>query len=195
MSENARHEITQILVKLQDGKLARAEGANRVFEAVFGELRRVAAGLMRGERVDHTLQPTALVNEAYLRLVDVDSLDWQGRAHFFGIAARAMRQILIEHARRRGAAKRGGDLQRVTLHDDVCIGAVSELDVLAIEQALERLGTLDQRMARIVELRIYAGLTVEEVAHLLGVSERTVHGDWRMAKMWLARELAEGDPE
>jgi len=146
---------------------------------------------MRRERKDHTLQPTALVNEAYLRLVDGSAVEWENRAHFFGIAARAMRQILIEHARRRSRAKRGGGWQRVTL-DGLQITAASDVELLDLEEALQQLEKNDERMARVVELRVFGGLKVDEVAHVLGISRRTVHEDWRVARLWLAHQL-DGD--
>ena len=183
------HAITRILCELhQDPKGAR-EAANRLFEAVHGELRRMAGRLMRDERRGHTLQPTALVHEAYLRLADAESVDWQGRAHFFGVAARAMRQILVDHAREHAAAKRGGGLRRVTLDDRVGMTNADELDLLDLDRILTRLAELDERMAQVVEYRVFAGMSVQEVAHVLGVSVRTVHNDWRVARMWLGREL------
>lgn len=188
MSGSSRHEITQVLQELGEGRGGRA-AADRVFEAVHGELRRLAGGLMRREREDHTLQPTALVHEAYLRLVDDTVVEWENRAHFFGIAARAMRQILIEHARRRGAAKRGGGWERVTL-DGLQIAAASDVELLDLEEALQQLEKMDERMARVVELRLFGGLKVDEVAHVIGISRRTVHEDWRVARLWLAHQLA-----
>jgi RNA polymerase sigma factor (TIGR02999 family) len=188
MSGSSGHEITQVLRELGAGAGGRA-AADQIFEAVHGELRRMAGGLMRRERADHTLQPTALVHEAYLRLVDGTVLEWENRAHFFGIAARAMRQILIEHARRRGAAKRGGDWKRVTL-DGLQIAAASDVEVLDLEEALQQLEKMDERMARVVELRLFGGLKVDEVAHVIGISRRTVHEDWRVARLWLAHQLA-----
>ena len=161
----------------------------RLSELVHDELRRVAGGLMRRERADHTLQPTALVHEAYLRLVDETAVAWENRAHFFGVAARAMRQILIEHARRRGAAKRGGGWQRLTL-DGLQIAAASDVEVLELEEALQQLEKMDERMARVVELRLFGGLKVDEVARVLGISRRTVYVDWRVARLWLVHQLA-----
>jgi RNA polymerase sigma-70 factor (ECF subfamily) len=153
----------------------------------------MAAGLMRNERAGHTLQGTALVHEAYLRLVDDKAIDWQGRAHFFGIAARAMRQILVDHARGRAAAKRGGGLQRVELDDQMGLSGAHALDLLDLDRILTSLAEFDERMARVVEYRVFAGMSVEEVAHVLDVSVRTVHNDWRVAKLWLSRQLAERD--
>jgi RNA polymerase sigma factor (TIGR02999 family) len=161
-----------------------------LYLAVYAELRRLAASLMRRERTAHTLQPTALVHEAYLKLVDVPDTDWQGRAHFFGAAARAMRQILVDHARRRRAGKRGGEYQRVTLAAGLGHADREDLEVIALHEALEQLATVDDRLAKAVELRVFAGLSGPEVARTLGVSLRTADQDWRMAKMWLAQRLA-----
>lgn len=190
MDEKA-HEVTRILRELQKDPEQAHEAADILFAAVHGELRRLAGCLMRGERPGHTLQPTALVHEAYIRLVDSKSVDWQSRAHFFGIAARAMRQILVDHARERAAAKRGGGLRQVTLDSRVIAPGVNELDLLHLDRILARLSEMDERMARVVEYRVFAGMSVEEVAHVLGVSVRTVHNDWRVAKMWLSRHLTE----
>ncbi len=144
---------------------------------------------MREERPDHTLQPTALVNEAYCRLVDQKRMGWQNRAHFFGVAARAMRQILVDHLRKRNAAKRGGGLYRITLDDRLGVGCDRDMKVFELDEALTRLAGMDERMAKVVELRVFGGMTVEEVAHILGVSMRTVQNDWRVARMWLSREF------
>jgi RNA polymerase sigma factor (TIGR02999 family) len=187
--DSAPPELTQILLALKAQGASNPEATARAFELVHDELHRLASKLMRGERAGHTLQPTALVNEAYLRLVDGTSLEWENRAHFFGIAARAMRQILVDHARERASAKRGGGWQRVTLDERLDLIAQRDVDVFELDDALTRLADMDARMAQIVELRFFGGLTAEEVAHVLGVSRRTVQNDWRVAKMWLAREL------
>jgi RNA polymerase sigma factor (TIGR02999 family) len=192
MDATAKREITQILHGLEQEGADQARVTGRLFEAVYAELRKLAAGLMQGERPDHTLQPTALVHETYMRLVDGNGVAWQSRAHFFGTAAAAMRQILVEHARRHAALKRGGGWERVTLAEDVGAPGMSALEMLELDQALTRLAELDERMARVVEMRIFAGLSVKETAYLLTVSERTVASDWRVARMWLAKALAEG---
>lgn len=192
MRETARGEITEILQSLEREGADPAHVTQRLFAAVYEELCRLAAGLMQGERSDHTLEPAALVNETYLRLVDDTAIEWQSRAHFFGIAAAAMRRILVEHARRHAALKRGGGWERVTLDEQIGAPEVSALEMLDLDRALTRLAGLDARMARVVELRLFAGLEVKETAHLLKVSERTVANDWRVARMWLARELAGG---
>jgi RNA polymerase sigma factor (TIGR02999 family) len=195
MDGSNRVEITGILLGLRRESAGRADLTNQLFEATYRELRRVAAGLMRRERPEHTLQPTALVNEAYLRLVDGTQVQWEDRAHFFGIAASAMRRILVEHARRRGADKRGGDWERVTLDEQIGAPAVPDVAVLDLDRLLTDLSAMDERMVRIVELRVFGGMQVNEIAHVLGVSERKVYKDWRIAKMWLARELSrEGSP-
>ena len=146
---------------------------------------------MSNERANHTLQPTALVNEAYLKLVNAARVRWQGRAHFLRVAARAMRQILVNHATARAADKRGGDWTRITLDDEIAGSPNRVLEVLSLNEALEKLSRNDERMAQIVELRVFAGMPVREVAHVLGVSKRTVDSDWQFAKLWLADELRE----
>jgi RNA polymerase sigma factor (TIGR02999 family) len=156
---------------------------------VYDQLRALAAKYMQRERADHTLQPTALVHEAYIRLIDASRVDWQGKSHFFALAATQMRRVLIEHARARNAAKRGGGALKVTLHDGDAISPDGVLDMLALDQALERLHGESPRQCRVVELRFFGGLSVEETAHILAVSSSTVKGEWRMAKAWLAREL------
>jgi len=191
MSGSIRGEVTRILTDLKRDDVDKISASNRLFEVVYAELRRLATRLMRDERRGHTLQPTALVNETYLRLVGGAGTEWENRAHFFGTAATAMRRILVEHARRRAAAKRGGGWQRVTLDEEIVRPGVSDVEVLDLNRALTRLGEMDGRMARIVELRVFAGMEMEEIARILDISERTVYGDWRVAKMWLARELSE----
>jgi RNA polymerase sigma factor (TIGR02999 family) len=157
---------------------------------VYRELRRVAAAQFRRERSSHTLQTTALVHEAYLRLVDQTSLDCQTRVHFFGIAANLMRQILVNHAKRRGAAKRGGGNQ-VTLHEWDAFTEQPQLDLLALDQALNKLAQFDARQTRIVELRFFGGLSGDEIGDLLGVSTTTVEREWRTAKAVLYKELSQ----
>jgi len=166
--------------------------APRLFAIVYDELHAVARRLFRRQPADQTLQPTALVNEAFLRLVDQTSADWQSRAHFLAVAARAMRQILTDHARARARAKRGGEMCRVTLDQAVTPITDSAPELLDLDDALQRLQALDERQSKIVELRFFGGLTVEEVAHVLGVSKSTVESEWRMARAWLHRELSEG---
>lgn len=166
---------------------------NQLLPLVYAELRRVAARQLRRERADHTLQPTALVHEVYLRLVDQRQVDWQNRAHFFGVAANVMRRILVDHARRHGATKRGEGVPCVAIEEAQNIPASNEMPILALNHALGRLETLDLELAQIVELRAFGGLTIEEAAHVLGVSPSTAKREWRTAKAWLNRELRAGD--
>ncbi len=163
---------------------------DELFPLVYAELRRIAAREMRREKPGRTLQTTALVHEAYLRLLKDASLSFENRAHFLGIAARAMREILIEHARARGAQKRGGGAVRLTLDDLVAPVSSPSIDVLALDEALQRLARLDERHARVVELRYFGGLSVEETAAALELSPATVKRDWTLARAWLFRELA-----
>jgi RNA polymerase sigma factor (TIGR02999 family) len=172
-------------------EVSAAAGFADLSTELYGELRRVAAGALGRERRDHTLQPTALVNEAFLRLAG-QRAEWQNRAHFVGVAAQAMRRVLVDHARRRAAAKRPDPRARVTLAGLAAAGAAGEVDVLDLETALVRLAAMDPRAARVVELRAFAGCSAAEAAEALGVSEATVARDWRMAQSWLRRELARG---
>jgi RNA polymerase sigma-70 factor (ECF subfamily) len=192
MTLTPQSEITGILLALQGDEAGRREYNNLLFEHVYNDLHRVATDLMHLQRVDHTLQPTAIVHEAYLRLVDQTRTDWQDRAHFFRTAARAMRQILVNHERNRSAAKRGGGGQKVTLDDKLAVGTKKNVAVLELDEALTSLAKLDERMAQVVELRVFTGMTVVEAAFVLGISERTVHEDWRVAKIWLRRALSGG---
>ena len=161
---------------------------------VYDELRRLAASYLRRERPGQTLQATALVHDVYLRLLQDSHLSWQNRAHFFGIAARSMRQILIERARARGAAKRGGDQVRVTFDDGLNVSAAQTIDLEALDDAMTRLDTLDPELARVVEVRFFGGLSIEETAEALSVSPATVKRRWTLAKAWLARELGRQGP-
>ena len=172
--------------------VGRGEMAHELMPLVYEELKALASAQFMRERAGHTLEPTALVHEAYIRLADLTQIDWQGRTHFLAVGAIQMRRVLVDHARRRDAAKRGGSLQRVTLHDGASDEAGDTIDVLALDDALEKLAGVDARQARIVELRIFGGLTNEEAAGVVEVSPRTAAGDWRMAKAWLKRELADG---
>ena len=168
------------------------DALNQLLPLVYMELRRIAARQLRRERTEHTLQPTALVHEVYLRLVDQRQVDWRGRAHFFGVAARVMRRILVDHARRRAAGKRGDGLEHLPI-DAVCEPAAPvAVPILALDQALQRLESLDPALSTIVELRAFGGLTIEEAAHVLGVSPSTAKREWRTAKAWLAHELGRG---
>jgi RNA polymerase sigma factor (TIGR02999 family) len=189
MSE-PREMVTRLLVRVHDADDAtRSAALQQVLDLLYPELRRLAGRLMRRERAGHTLQPTALVHEAFLALVDGAAVDWEGRAHFMGVAARVMRRVLVDHARRRGARKRGGGLTRLTVDESVAVGADRALDVLQLDEVLERLAGFDARGARVVEMRVFGGLTATEAAAVLGVSKRTVDSDWSVARLWLAREL------
>jgi RNA polymerase sigma-70 factor (ECF subfamily) len=179
-------EVTRLLEALGAGD---GDAANRLLPVVYDELRARARYYLRSGKPGDTLQPTALVHEAYLRLAGQPA-GWEGRTHFYAVAAMAMRQILIDHARYRKREKRGGDAARVTLSDAVAQVASPDVDVMALGEALERLAALNERQARIVELRYLAGLTVDEVAEVLGVSKRTVEADWTFAKAWLKAELS-----
>ncbi|MFH1755599.1 MAG: sigma-70 family RNA polymerase sigma factor [Candidatus Latescibacterota bacterium] len=192
MSERNRHAITEILLKLPREPGSHRVATDRLFKIVYDELHSLASNLMRRERPDHTLQSTAIVHEAYLRLVGNSRIEWQNRAHFFGVAARAMRQILVDHARSRRAAKRGGDLQRLTLDENLGLEAVSDVEILHLEEALTRLGQVHERMVQVVEFRVFGGLKITEIAHVLGLSRQTIQDDWRVAKMWLCREFEGG---
>ncbi|PZR75461.1 MAG: RNA polymerase subunit sigma-70 [Chthoniobacterales bacterium] len=163
----------------------------RMLPAVYDELRRVAAGFMHDERPDHTLQPTALVHEAYLRLADQRQSTWQNRAHLLGVFARMMRRILIDHASARFAAKRGGkDAVRITLDDDLEIYSHQEINLLEVDEALRNLEQLDPTQAKVVEMRFFGGLTIDEIAEALSISPATVSREWAIAKRWLQRELS-----
>ena len=179
-------DVTEILRQLVPGERAAAE---LLFSAVYGELRKMAAGLLRRERSDHTLQPTALVHEAFLKLVDQTRVDWRGRAHFLAVAAQAMRRILVDHARRHAASKRGGHRHRIAL-EELALEAKREEDVLIVEDVLLRLTQLDPHQAEMVELRFYGGLSVAETAEVQGVSKRAAEREWTMVRAWLRRELS-----
>lgn len=187
---------TRLLNRASDGEVAAAAD---LLPLVYDELRALAEHFFKNERADHTLQPTALVHEAYMRLVDSDAIEWKSRAQFFVIAAKAMRNILVDHARARGRQKRGGGWQELTLNAverDLGSGdpGAKVIDMLALDDALERLAEVDERKARLVELRFFAGLSSEDAAKLLDISRTTAAEDWRMARAWLHRELrAAGD--
>jgi RNA polymerase sigma-70 factor (ECF subfamily) len=185
--QSASFEITQLLIAWSDG---RREALDDLMPVVYEDLRRMAAGYMQGEQAGHALQPTALVSEAYLRLIDQRRVQWRNRAHFFGVAAVMMRRILVDHARLRRAERRGGDWERVTLTGlDLAANEPSQVDVLALHESLERLAAFDPRQERIVELRYFGGLTIEETAEAMGISPATVKRHWTVARAWLAREL------
>jgi RNA polymerase sigma-70 factor (ECF subfamily) len=166
---------------------------DQLIPLVEAELRRLARIYMARERLGHTLQATALVNEAFVRLVDARRVPWQDRAHFLGIAARVMRRVLVDHARARGMQKRGAGGYAVPLEDDMATSPAQDLDLLALDRALEALAAMDARKVQVIEMRFFGGMTVEETAGALRVSTDTVKRDWRLAKLWLLREL-EGSP-
>ena len=182
MTEPSQLEVTRLLVRLTDGDRGVLD---ELLPLIYGELRRLAAGYLRRERVGHTLQPTALVHEAYLRLVDQTQVRWQNRAHFLGVAAQMMRRILVDHARGQRAEKRGGDFQKLSLDENIDVSGERASDLVALDEALQRLAEFDPQKARVVELRFFGGLSVEETAEVLGVSAPTVKRQWRMAKAWL----------
>ena len=183
-------QVSRITGILQDVKHGDRSAWERLLPVVYDELRNLAARYLRRERKGHTLQPTALVHEAFLKLVDQSRVDWQGRAHFFAIAAQAMRRILVDHARKHQAAKRGGDRERIVFDENLMGGRPQAEDVLALEDALVKLAQLDAQQARIVELRFFGGLNVAEVAETMQMSKRSVEREWTMVHSWLRRELS-----
>lgn len=186
MSIAPPREVTRLLQDWCDGD---PEALQKLMPLVHHELRRLARRYMRRERPDHTLQPSALVNEAYLRLIDQNQVHWRNRAHFFGVAAQLMRRILIDHARSHRYAKRGGGARELSLDETAPLADQPAADLVALDDALTSLAVLDQRKCRIVELRFFGGLSVEETAEVVGVSPRTVEYEWRKAKGWLHREI------
>ena len=186
MSENAK-PITQLLYELKSGE---QEVLSDLLPLVYDELRRLADSYLRRERAGHTLQPTALVHEAYLRLIGQKPIDWQNRAHFFGVAARLMREVLIEHARSRNRLKRGGEFKTIVeLDEAVSFSNEKQLDVIAIDEALSQLERLDARQVRIVEMKFFGGLNIEEIAEVLSISPATVKREWSTAKLFLYKIL------
>ena len=182
-----QHEITQLLLAWRKGERS---ALDELIPLVQSELRRLARGYMRRQKPDHTLQTTALVNEAFLRLVDSDRVNWQDRNHFFAICAQLMRRILVDFARKKSSLKRGGDGVHITLNENVDVVDEKAADVIALDEALERLAAMNERQSRIVELRYFGGLTEDEVAETLDISTRTVRRDWNVARAWLFRELS-----
>jgi len=189
-SEPSKSDVTQLLLAWRGGDPSAGE---RLLPAIYAQLHQQAARAMRREATEHTLQATALVHEAYLRLVDQNRVEWRNRAHFFGVAAQLMRRILVDHARAKLAEKRGGGAQRLTLNDaDAAVGSdgAGDVDVLALHEALEELAKLDPQQARVVELRYFSGLNIEETAEALDISPATVKREWTVARAWLRRELS-----
>ncbi len=179
--------VTQLLIDLSKGD---ERAIDELLPLVYDELRRLAASQMRRERAGHTLQPTALVNETYLKLIDQRSVDWKNRAHFFGLASKIMRRILVNHARDRRAEKRGGDAQRVSLSVAADSFEKQDLDILALNEALEKLVEFDSRKSRVVELKFFGGLTTDEIAEVLQISDATVEREWSFARAWLFDAVA-----
>lgn len=182
------HDVTEILQNWREGDKGAAE---KLFPLVYDELKRQAGNYLRRERVDHTLQPTALVHEAYLRMIDQTVLSAENRSHFFGIASRVMRQILVDHARQHNAEKRGGAAQRFSIEDIDVLPEQSAADLLELDEALQKLEAIDERKCRVVDMRFFGGLKESEIAEILGVTEKTVRRDWQFAKLWLFRELSQ----
>lgn len=185
-------EATQLLGAIGRGD---AHAGARLLPLVYEELRALAASYFRRQPDNHTLQPTALVHEAYLKLINQTSAQWNDRAHFFAVAAKAMRQILVNHAHARNAEKRGGGATRIVLADELAPVPQRDFDAIALDEALKRLAALDERKASVVELRFFSGLSVDEVAHVLNVSKTTVEADWRLARAWLSKELKSAAPD
>ena len=186
MADVPSHDVSRLLARWKDGDEAALQ---QLIPIVHEELRRLARRQMAGERPGHTLEPTALVNEAYLRLVNLKQMQWQDRAHFFSMAARLMRRILVDFARSRGYQKRGGGARQVSFTQALDVADDQAMDVVALNDALQALADVDERKSRVVELRFFGGLSVEETAEVLKVSRETVKRDWQFAKMWLLRQL------
>jgi len=186
MEEGDAREVTQLLARVAGGD---RDASARLIPLVYAELRAMAGRCMRGERPGHTLQATVLVHEAYLRLVGFDRIHWQNRAHFFGIAARVMRNILLDYAREHGARKRGGGAARVSLDEALLVTRDRLDDILALDESLQRLALADPEQSRLVELRFFAGMSVEETAEVMGISTATVKREWSHAKAWLRRDM------
>lgn len=165
------------------------DALNRLITVLYQELKRIAQGYMGRERAEHTLQATALVNEAYMRLIDIRRVEWHDRAHFFAVSAALMRRILVDHARSRGYLKRGGVAERLTLDESLVVESTRRQELVDLDEALTALAKVDERKVRVVELRFFGGLSAEEIAAVMGVSEQTVHRDWKISKVWLTRQM------
>jgi RNA polymerase sigma factor (TIGR02999 family) len=179
-------EVTLLLLELKRGN---KEAEGRLIPLVYNELRRIAGSYLRREDANHSLQPTTLVHEAYLRLTKINEIDWQGRSHFFAVSATLMRRILVDHARASHARMRGNGWDAISLNDAILPSPERAPEILALDEALSKLATFDERQSKIVELRFFAGMSEEEVGNALGISARTVKRDWRIAKAWLFKEL------
>ncbi|HET9532346.1 MAG TPA: sigma-70 family RNA polymerase sigma factor [Blastocatellia bacterium] len=189
MSEPTAHEITQLLRAWGDGDQA---ALDKLAPLVYAELHRLARAYMRGERAGHVLQSTALINEAWVRLIDWKNVEWRNRVHFFGVAAQMMRRILVDFARERATNKRGGSARQIAFEEAVFVSSNRGAEIIALDEALNALAEFDPRKSRIVEMRFFGGLDVEETAAVLKISSRTVKREWNLARAWLYRELSEG---
>jgi RNA polymerase sigma-70 factor (ECF subfamily) len=184
---SAKGDVTELLLAWSNGD---RQALDKLIPMVYDELHRMAKRCLHRERADHTLQATALVNEAYLRLIDQNKVTWQNRAHFFAIAAQIMRRILVDYARGHRATKRGGSLQKLSLDEAIALPGQEDIDLELVDDALNKLAELDPRQSQIVELRFFGGLSIEETAQVLGISPATVKREWGMAKAWLYRQLS-----
>jgi RNA polymerase sigma factor (TIGR02999 family) len=186
LSEHATDNVTQLLIEVSNGD---SDAVDILLPLIYDELRKLAANYLRRERPDHTLQPTALVHEAYLRLVDQTRVNWQNRAHFFGVAAQIMRRLLVDHARKHNAAKRGQEFQKFSLDENIDRAVERSGELIALDDALKALAEYDPQKARMIELRYFGGLSIEETADVLGVTPTTIKRHWRFAKAWLYGEM------
>lgn len=189
MRTSSAYPVTNLLARWRGGDAAAREA---LVPLVYDELRRIARRCLAGQKTDHTLQPTALVHEAYLRLAGHESVSWQNRAHFFAVATQMMRQILVDHARRRAAAKRGGGAVTVALDEGVASKSSAVLDLIALDDAMRQLAVLDPRQSQIVELRFFGGLSIEETAHVVDISPATAKREWATARLWLHQAMSRG---
>jgi RNA polymerase sigma-70 factor, ECF subfamily len=186
LSERPADNVTHLLIELSKGDRG---AVDLLLPVIYDELRKLAANYLRRERVDHTLQPTALVHEAYLKLIDQSRVNWQNRAHFFGVAAQIMRRLLVDHARKHNAEKRGQDFQKLSLDENIDRAVERSAELIALDDALKTLASFDAQKARMVELRYFGGLSIEETAGVLGVTPTTIKRHWRFAKAWLHGEM------
>jgi RNA polymerase sigma factor (TIGR02999 family) len=178
--------VTQLLIEWKQGN---KEALNKLIPLIYNELKHIAKNKLKNERVNISLQPTMLVNEAYLRLIGCDNIDWKNRVHFFGVAAQLMRNILVDHARKNIADKRGGEHYTLSISNIPDLATEKDLDLVALDDALRILATIDPQQCRIVELKYFAGLDMEEIAHVLSISTATISREWKMAKLWLLQQL------
>jgi len=186
LTQHPRDDVTKLLLDLSNGD---RDAVDLLLPVIYDELRKLAGNYLRRERPDHTLQPTALVHEAYLRLVDQTRVNWQNRAHFFGVAAQIMRRLLVDHARKHNAKNRGQDFQKLSLDENIDRAVERSAELIALDDALKALAAFDQQKARLVELRYFGGLSLEETADVMGVTPTTIKRHWRFAKAWLYGEM------